>query len=218
MVSCRFRHPLLELPMKLYQSPMSTAAFKVRALIYELGLSCEMVDVAMKQGEHKSPAFLAMNPNGKVPTLEDDGFHLWESNAILCYLAAKKPESGLLLTDLRGMALMHQWLQWHATTLSPSSSEVLMETVYLSFMGRSKDEQKYAAGLEHLRRDLGVLDKCLAGKEYICGKLSIADFSLVSSLLLRKPMGVELEDFPNVKAWVGLMEARESVRKALPPL
>src|SRR5690349_8988491 len=110
--------------MKLYQHPFSSAAFKVSAVVHELGLPVTFVTIDMMKGEHKSPEFLALNPNGKVPTLEDDGFCLWESNAILCYLAAKKPESGLLPTDARGMAQVQQWLQWQATTFGPSASEV----------------------------------------------------------------------------------------------
>lgn len=204
--------------MKLYQSPFSSSSFKVRSVLFELGLPCEMVDVAMTQREHKTPAFLAMNPNGKIPVLEDNGFHVWESNAIVCYVAAKKPEAGLLLTDPRGMAQMHQWLQWYSTTFSPSITEVMMETVYAQFMKRQKDDQKYAAGLEKVRRDLGVLEKSLEGKEYLCGKLSVADFALSSALLLRKAMGFDLDAFPNVKAWQGRMEARESVRKSMPPM
>jgi glutathione S-transferase len=204
--------------MKLYEHPFSSAAFKVRAVIHELGLPVTLVPVDMMKGEHKTAEFLARNPNGKVPTLDDDGFLVWESNAILCYLAAKKPESGLLPADPRGMALVQQWLQWQATTFAPSTSEVMGETVYAKFMGRSKDEAKYAAGLEKVRRDLGVLEKALAGKEFLTGKLSLADFSLVSGLQLRSAMGVDLEAFPNVKAWVARMESRESVRKSLPPM
>lgn len=205
--------------MKLYEHPFSSAAFKVRAVIHELGLPVTLVAVDMMKGEHKSPEFLARNPNGKVPTLvEDDGFCVWESNAILCYLAAKKPESGLLPTDARAMAQVQQWLQWQGTTFSVSTGEVMRETVYTKLFGSTKDEAKYAAGMEKVRRDLGVLEKTLAGKEFLCGKLTLADFSLVSSLLLRTPMGVDLEAFPNVKAWVARMESRESVRKSLPPM
>lgn len=205
--------------MKLYEHPFSSAAFKVRAVIHELDLPVTLVTVDLAKGEHKSPEHLARNPNGKVPTLvEDDGFCVWESNAILCYLAAKKPESGLLPTDARGMAQVQQWLQWQASTFAASTNEVMGETVYVKFFGRAKDEAKYAAGLEKVRRDLGVLEKALAGKEFLCGKLSLADFSLVSSLLLRTPMGVDLEAFPHVKAWVARMESRESVRKSLPPM
>lgn len=204
--------------MKLHQNAFSAAAMKVRSVVTELGLSCEYVDVNMRDREHKSPAFLAMNPNGKVPLLEDNGFHVWESNAILCYVAAKKPEAGLLLTDPRGMALMHQWLQWQATTLAPATSEVMMETLYAKMMGRQHDAQKYAAGMEKVRAALEVLEKSLVGKEYVCGKLSIADFSLISNLLPRTQMGFDLDAYPNVKAWAARLEARESVRKSLPPL
>ncbi len=204
--------------MKLYQHTFSSASFKVRSVMHELGLAIELVDVAMEKGEHKAPSFLAMNPNGKIPTLEDGGFHLWESNAIICYLAAKKPESGLLLTEPRGMAMMQQWLQWQATTWAPHTTDVMMETVYLDFFGRKQDPQKYAAALEKVRQDLGVLETGLKGKEYLCGKLSLADFSVMSGLLMRKQMGIDLEGFPSVKAWVGLMDARESIRKTLPPM
>ncbi len=204
--------------MKLYQHPFSSACFKVLALVNELGLPCELVTVEMQNGAHKAPEYLAMNPNGKVPTLDDDGLYIWESNAIACYLAAKKPEAGLLPTDARGMAQVQQWLQWQATTFGPSATEVMMETFYTKMFGREKDEAKYAAGLEKVKRDLGVMEKALAGKEYLCGALTVADFCRSSSLLLRTVMGVDLEAFPNVKAWMGRMEARESVRKSLPPL
>lgn len=205
--------------MKLYQNPLSSAALKVRAVIHELGLPVTLVTVDMAKGEHKSPEFLAKNPNGKVPTLvEDDGFCVWESNAILCYLAAKKPESGLLPADARLMAQVQQWLQWQASTFAASTGDVMMETLYAKLFGRAKDEAKYAAAMEKVRRDLAVLEKTLAGKEFLCGKLTLADFSIVSALVLRAPMGVDLEAFPQVKAWVARLESRESVRKSLPPM
>ncbi|HEX8822795.1 MAG TPA: glutathione S-transferase family protein [Archangium sp.] len=204
--------------MKIYEHPFSSAALKVRAVVHELGLPVTLVTVDMGKGEHKSPEFLARNPNGKVPTLEDDGFVVWESNAILCYLAAKKPESGLLPADPRGMALVQQWLQWQTSTLAVSTGEVMNETVYAKLFGRPKDEAKYAAGMEKVRRDLGLLEKTLAGQEFLCGKLTLADFSIVSSLMPRTAMGFDLEAFPNVKAWVARLESRESVRKAMPAL
>lgn len=206
--------------MKLYQNPFSSAAMKVRAVVAELGLACEFVPVDMSPGkrEHKTPEFLAMNPNGKVPTLNDDGFCVWESNAILCYLAAKKPEAGLMPTDPRGLAAVQQWLQWQATTLAPATDGVMLETVYAKMMGRTTSPEKLAAAMEKVRAALDVLNTSLAGKEYLCGKLTIADFSLDSSLLPRTQMGFDLDAYPNVKAWALRMEARESVRKSLPPL
>ena len=203
--------------MKLHQSPFSSPAFKVRTVINELAIACELVDVKMAQGEHKSPAFLAMNPNGKVPVLDDNGFYLWESNAILCYLAAKKPEVGLIPTDPRAQGLMHQWMHWQGTTFSHSINEVSMETVYLPyFPGRQKDDQRLAAGMEKVNRDLALLEKELAGKEYLCGRLSLADFSIVANMMSRTGMGLSLNAFPNVKGWVERVESRDSVRKAMP--
>jgi glutathione S-transferase len=204
--------------MKLYEHPFSSACFKVRAVLHELGLPCELVTIDMAKGQHKSPEHLARNPNGKVPVLEDDGFLLWESNAIITYLAAKVPERGLLPLDARGLASVQQWLQWQATQYGPAVTKVMMETVYAKAFGRPRDEEKLAAGLKEVERDLAVLEKSLEGKEYLCGKLSLADFSVVSGLQLRQPMGVDLTPFPKVKAWVERMEARASVRKSLPPM
>lgn len=204
--------------MKLYQLDFSTASIKVRALLNELDIPCEIVAVDMRNGEHKSPAFLAKNPNGKIPVLEDDGFYLWESNAILYYIAAKKPEAGLLLTDPRGMGLMQQWLQWQSTTFGPSADAVMMETVYTRFTGRAKDEAKYAEGVAKLKRDLAILDKALDGKEYLCGTFTVADLAFLPNLAAHTEMGVDLDAFPNVKAWLARLTSRESVRKALPPM
>lgn len=204
--------------MKLYHFPTSHASFKVRAVLFELGVPCEFITVNLMRGEHLSPAYLAKNPNGKVPVLEDEGLFLWESNAIVTYLAAKYPESGLMPADARGLATVQQWLQWHATQYMPSAQKVLAETFYAPMFGRSKNEQNWAQGIAELQRQLATLEKALEGREYITGRLSIADFSLVSLLNMRKLMGVDLSGFPHVHQWVERMEARESVRRSLPEL
>jgi glutathione S-transferase len=204
--------------MKLYANPFSTAAFKVFAILQELGLPCEHITIDMMKGQHKSPEYLAVNPNGKVPTLVDGDFQVWESNAILTYLAAKHPERGLMPTDAKGLALVQQWLQWQASQFSPAANKVMFETVYAKFFGRTTDEAKLATALEELKKELAVLEKSLAGKEYLCGRLSIADFSIASMLLARQPMRVDLSGFPLVKAWQERLEMRESMRKVLPPV
>ena len=204
--------------MKLYANPFSTAAFKVFAVLEELGVPCERITIEMAKGQHKSPEYLAINPNGKVPTLVDGDFHVWESNAILTYLAAKHPERELMPTDARGLATLHQWLQWQASQFGPASNKVMFETVYAGFFGRTTDEAKLATALEELKKELAVLEKGLAGKEYLCGRLSIADFSIGSLLLARQPMRVDISGFPHVKVWMERLEARESMRKVLPAL
>jgi glutathione S-transferase len=204
--------------MKLYAHPFSSAAFKVFAVIHEMGVPCEVVTVDMGKGQHKSPEYLAINPNGKVPTLVDEGFQVWESNAILTYLAAKYPERGLMPTDVKGMATVQQWLHWQSSQFSSAAGEVMSETVYAKLFGRATDEAKLAAAHEELKKELATLEKSLTGKEYLCGKLSIADFSIASLLLGRQAMRLDISGFPQVKAWQERLEARESMKKVLPPL
>ena len=103
--------------MKLYVLPPSPRAFKVIALKNHLGIECEMQLVDLSKGDQFTPTYIAMNPNSKMPVLEDDGFVLWESNAILLYLASKKPHSGLWPTDPKDQADVVRWLAWESAHL-----------------------------------------------------------------------------------------------------
>jgi len=204
--------------MKLFYHPYSSSSFKVRSLVQELGIPVEMHEIDLPAGEQRSPGFLAKNPNGKVPTLEDDGFVVWESNAILSYLAARHPERGLLPGEPRALALTQQWLQWQATTFAPSTKLVLWETFDAGPMGRSPDPDKLEEGLKRVARDLTILDAALDGREWLCGPLTIADFSIGSGLALRRVMGIDVSPYANVKSWLDRYEARESVKRTLPQL
>ncbi len=99
--------------MKLYSIDLSPNCVRVRAVANELGLDLNIVDVDI-QAETKTETFLAMNPNGKVPVLDDDGMILWESRAINVYLAAKKPEQSLYPEDPAIRAVVDQWSYWGA--------------------------------------------------------------------------------------------------------
>ena len=98
--------------IKLHVFPGSPRAQKVLAVAYQLDLPFEQVFVDLSKGAHKTPAFLQLNPNGRMPVLEDGGFVLWESDAIIQYLASKKP-GALMPTDDKGRALVAQWLSWN---------------------------------------------------------------------------------------------------------
>ena len=105
--------------MKLHVFPPSPRATKVMALANHLGLDCEIRVVNLFKGEQHQPGFAALNPNERMPVLEDDSFVLWESNAILQYLAAKKPGSGLWPSDAKGQADVLRWHSWDAGGLVP---------------------------------------------------------------------------------------------------
>ena len=113
--------------MKLYAYPPSPRAFKVLALANYLDLDYEFKLVDLTKGEHLRPEFAALNPKARMPVLEDDGFVLWESNAILQYLAALKPDSGLLPDDLRPRADVTRWQFWESANWDPACSTIGFE-------------------------------------------------------------------------------------------
>lgn len=204
--------------MKIYNNPFSGSGFKVTAIVHELGLDVETITVDLSKGQHLQPAFLAINPHAKVPVLVDGELIVWESNAIVTYLGAKVPERGLMPTDARGLAEVQKWLHWQSAAFYGNAFKVNWNTYYQKLFGHPKDEKMLAEGMEAVKRDLKVLESALTGREYLTGKLSVADFALASSLLIREMAGIDLKPFPHVKAWVERIEARPSMQKARPPL
>lgn len=202
--------------MKLYDLSLSPNARKVRALVFELGLDVEIVQVNLPAGEHRSEAYRAKNPNSKVPTLEDGDFLLWESNAIICYLAAKKPEAGLLPADPRGRADVDRWLFWQSSHFGPALAKVAYERVIKPMVGGTPDPLQLEAGFAEFARFAPVLEHALEGREYVTGRLSVADFSLASNVAMAGPAGVDLTPYPNIAAWYERMAARDSWKKSAP--
>jgi glutathione S-transferase len=203
--------------MKIYDFAPSPNARKVRAVAYELGLSPTWVVVNIFKGESRSPEFLAKNPNGKIPLLEDGDFLLWESNAIITYLAAKHPEKGLLPSDPQQRADVDRWLFWQASHVMPAIGKLAFERVVKKFFGDDSppNQAVIEAGLGELRSVCEVLDKNLANKEYLTGKLSVADFAVAAFLTIREMIGFDISPYKNLSAWQARMEARDSLKKAL---
>ena len=115
--------------MKLHVFPPSPNAIKVLATAHHLGLPFDLVIVDLLKGAQKSAAFTAINPNQKMPILEDDGTVLWESNAITQYLASKKPESGLWPTEPRRQADVSRWQFWQTAHWGPTCGVYVFERV-----------------------------------------------------------------------------------------
>ncbi len=205
--------------MKLYSSPMSPNALRSRAVAFELGLEPEIVDVNIREGQNRTPDYLAINPNGKVPALVDGDVVLWESRAINGYLASLKPEAGLYPADPVSRALVEQWSNWQAIHLGPAMQKVAFERVLKPLFGRGEaDEASIAGDLKTVAELLGILDAALAGKEWITGQLSLADFALATTFQYRRPAQLGVENFPNVEAWIARLEARSSWQRAIAPV
>lgn len=202
--------------MKLYQVPFSPNSQKVVALAHEVGVVLEMRTVNVFQGEARSEEMLAKNPNGKLPILEDGDFVLWESNAILGYLATQANRADLAPTKPRERAEVDRWLAWHNAHFGPAISKVALERVVKKLGGLgAPDEVMVRRGTEEFATFARVLDQCLAGKEYLCGSLTIADFALAPHAAAVESCGLDFTPYPRALAWRDRMVARPSLSYSL---
>lgn len=202
--------------MKLYQFPFSPNSQKVVALAYELETPLTMRTVDVFKGESRTAEMLAKNPNGKVPILEHGDFVLWESNAILGYLAGVAGRTDLAPTGTVDHAAVGRWLAWEGAHFGPAVRKVAVERV-VKKLGRlgPPDETLVKQGTEEFHVVARVLDACLGGREYLCGTLTIADFALTPAGALLDDCGLDLSPYRHAAAWLERMLSRPSVRRML---
>jgi glutathione S-transferase len=204
--------------MKLYYNPMSPNVRRVRFTAAVLGMQLEEKKLDFAKGEHKNPEYLALNPNGAVPTLVDGDFVLTESRAIMQYLASKKPESGLLPLDEKTRADVTRWQFWDAVHFSPHLSALAFERLLKGMMGLGDpDARRIDEALSNFRRFGAVLNKRLDGATYLVGSgLTIADLTLASSLMYAKQAEVPLAEFPNLQSWFSRVSDLDAWKKTAP--
>jgi glutathione S-transferase len=199
--------------MKLYDFAPSPNSRKVRAVAYELGITLDHVPIDLFKGEAGVATFLAKNPNGRVPLLEDGDLLLWESNAIIAYLAAG---SRLIPAGPRERAEVDRWLCWQLAHLGPATRMVAFERIVKKLTGRGEpDQAAIATGTEEFGKLSAVLDRSLGDRLYLAGALSIADFALAAHYSIAVTCGLDVDSHKRVKSWLGRMLARESMQRAL---
>src|SRR5687768_9621275 len=204
--------------MKLYNANLSPNCLRVRVVAFELGIDLELYDVDLSSAS-SNQALRAVNPNGKVPVLVDEDFVLWESRAITNYLCSKRPDRNLLPEQPRVRAIVEQWLYWQAIHLGPAMQSVAFERVFKPKFGLgAPDEALIAAKLKDTHQFLQVFEQGLGQRPWIAGELSVADFALGTTFMLRKPADISLTQVPAVSAWIDRLEARDSWRRAVAPI
>ncbi|MET0343239.1 MAG: glutathione S-transferase family protein [Polyangiales bacterium] len=188
--------------LKLHGHPISGHVHRVRLFLSLLGLPFEDVLVDLRKGEHKSPAFLAKNPFGQVPVLEDGDVTIADSNAILVYLALKHDADGTWLPrDPAGAAAVQRWLSAAAGPLANGPSPLRAEVL----LGVSIDRERAQRLTDQL---LGVLEQTLGARPYLVGaRATLADVALYSYTSLAPEGGVSLASYPSVRAWLARIEA-----------
>ncbi|MGZ6195631.1 MAG: glutathione S-transferase family protein, partial [Candidatus Binataceae bacterium] len=154
---------------------------KVIALAEYLQIEHETQLVDLTKGEQMKPEFTALNPNQRMPVLEDDGFVLWESNAILQYLALKKPAGAALWpSDPRHQADVGRWMFWEASHWAPACGTLAFERVVKGLLGQgAADPAVVVKGEQEFRRVGGILNHALKGRKWLAGNdLTLADFAV----------------------------------------
>lgn len=202
--------------MKLYQFPPSPNCQKVVALAHEVGTPLETVFVDIFKGGNRTPEHLARNPNAKIPVLEDGDYILWESNAMLGYIAGKAGRADLAPTGPRERADVDRWLAWHASHFGPAVSKVAFERIVKKIGGFGAPDQAVVdEGIKEFERFAQVLDTALGNKEYVAGRLTVADFAIAPYAALHESCGLSLDPYPKARVWLGRMLARDSMKKTL---
>jgi glutathione S-transferase len=204
--------------MKLYIFPPSGRVLGIVALKNYLALDCDVHSIDLGRGDQLTPEYVALNPNKKMPTLEDDGFVLWESNAILLYMAGKHPNSGLWPSDLKCQADVLRWLVWESAHWDAESiGMVVYEKGSKAVLGLGAADPAFIArGEKNFIRFAAALNDSLKGKTWLIGeRLTIADFSVGGLVPSAERMGLPVEDFPEIVRWYKGLAALPAWREAL---
>jgi len=167
------------LAMQIYGYWRSGNTRKVRLCLAELGVGYDFVVVDLAAGGQRAPDYLRINPNGLVPTLVDGTLTLWESSAILLYLAEKHPQAGLLPQALDERARVYKWLVWQPASFNPPRQRLVAE---LAKPEAARDSQAIAALRASIARNLEILAEALSGNDYLLGRYTLADLVMLPHL------------------------------------
>jgi glutathione S-transferase len=206
--------------MKLYFHPAAPNCFKVVVTAKLLGIPLESQLVDLFKGEQRDASYLAINPNGIVPALRDGAFVLWESNAIMQYLAAKPTANMLWPADEQARADISRWQCWELAHCTPAVSTYLRENMFkkLKNLG-DPDAAELGRADEKFHPLARVLDEQLADGDYLVGKtLTLADISVGAFLIYANQARVPIEPYPNIRQWVSQMNAMPAWQESLPAM
>jgi glutathione S-transferase len=204
--------------MKLYGFPGSPNTWKVRAVAAHLGVPIENVLVHLGKGEQRAPEYLALNPTGRTPTLVDGDFVLWESAAIMQYLASQRPNT-LWPDDVRTRADIMRWQSWHLQHWAPGAcTPLLFERFVKRFfdMG-APDAAVVAKATQAFHREAAILEGHLSSRSHLVGDgLTLADFTVVSPLVYAAECELPLDAYPRLRDWSARVLALPAWRDTAP--
>jgi glutathione S-transferase len=193
----------MEEVMRLYVHRLSPNALKTMITAEYCGLPVELIDVDLGGGEQRGDAYRAINPNGRVPALVDGDFVLWESNAIMQYIADKAGERAIWPDDPLARADIGRWQFWDSAHLAPATRPFQWEYLFKAMLGLGDpDEAVIAAADAPMRGCAEVLEGVLSNQPYLTGEqLTLADIALASTLIYAEPARMPLADYSALQRW-----------------
>jgi glutathione S-transferase len=203
------------MPLTFYSFPKSSGS-RVHWALEELGVAYEYVSLDSSKKEHLEPEYLAINPNGKVPALVDDGDRLFESLAILIHLGQKYGVAkGLWPGQAGERAEALSWTVWSTAELGAFGLQYAYHGLDspVSYAKEQRSQATAEYNLQMLTRALGVLEARLQGREHILGGFTLVDVANASVLRFLKMIGVPLEGCPNVASWLERCSSRPALSR-----
>jgi glutathione S-transferase len=203
--------------MQLYIFPPSPNSLRCQAVANQLGIDLELVPLDLSKGAHMDERYVRLNPNHKIPTLVDRDFVLWESGAIMLYLAQMKPEAGLIPNDPQRRAKMAQWLFWNTAHFGPACGTFITENLVKKILNLGDpDPDALAKGKDEFARFAKVISDHLDGKDFVVGdSMSLADHAIASWFVHADSSGYPLAGFDTLTKWAGNVLESEPWRRAL---
>jgi len=187
--------------LTIYGSDLSGPAIKVRLTASFLKADYKWQIVNLREGEHKKEWFLKVNPVGKIPAMDDNGFKLFESNAICRYLCEKQGSS-LYPKDLQKRALVEQWIDFASFHIGANLGPVMYNRVFAKLRGLPVNEKAIADGEEYLKQYLPIIEKQLSAHAHVAGQeITLADILLFATLEPAEMAQISLSIYPKLNAW-----------------
>lgn len=198
--------------LKIWGRCNSINVQKVLWCCAELNLPFERIDAGMKFGVNNTEEYRAMNPNGLVPTIDDDGFVLWESHAIVRYLARKHGAGYLYPADMQQCADADRWMDWYATTVWPSLQPIFWNLIRMP--PEQRDMPLVVAMTQKVVTAMGLLDTHLSTRSHVTGEtFTMGDISLGCALARWLNLPVERPAHPHLNAYYARLQLRPAYRQ-----
>jgi glutathione S-transferase len=197
--------------LKIWGRTNSINVQKVMWTVGELSLAHERIDAGMQFGIVDEPWFRAMNPNGRVPTIDDDGFILWESNAIVRYLARKHNAGSLSPANAQTRASADRWMDWSTTTMAPLMTPLFWG--HIRTAPEKRDLQALEAQRLQMEQVMKMLDAQLATSHYVAGnEITVGDIAVGCFVHRWYALPLQRGSHPHVAAWYARLSQRPAFR------